>query len=142
MSDPKADCDELLNFVMPFAEQMLSKRREFFPFGAAMRASGEIVPVQGRISRWRRPKSADLIRQIKDAFIDAARKGEYKATAVAYDMRVTLPSSGKQSDAIAVSADHRDGYSAIVVFPYSLDGGEVTLDVPLGYEGEADIFPR
>jgi hypothetical protein len=142
MSESDADCDELLNFVMPFAEQMLGRHGEFHPFGAAMRTDGQIVPVTGSTSRWRRPSAAELTRKIKDALVAGARSGEYRATAVAYDMRVTLPSDGRQSDAVAVAVDHHDGYSAIVVFPYVLNGPEVTMDDPIGYQGEANVFPQ
>jgi hypothetical protein len=31
MIDPKADCEELMNRVVPFAQQMLTTYGEFFP---------------------------------------------------------------------------------------------------------------
>ncbi len=31
------DLDELLNALLPFAQQMLTKRGEFFPFGTGMK---------------------------------------------------------------------------------------------------------
>jgi len=37
------DLDQLLNAVLPFAQQMLSKHGEFFPFGASMTIDGEII---------------------------------------------------------------------------------------------------
>src|SRR5262245_5639067 len=36
----KEDCEDLMNAVLPFAREMLSKHREFYPFGAAMSPSG------------------------------------------------------------------------------------------------------
>jgi len=35
------DLDGLLNITLPFAQQMLAKRSEFYPFGASVTASGE-----------------------------------------------------------------------------------------------------
>jgi hypothetical protein len=36
------DLDQLLNTLIPFAQQMLSKYGELFPFGFAMTANGKI----------------------------------------------------------------------------------------------------
>lgn len=86
------------------------------------------------------PKSTDVIRGLKDAFIAGARNGEYKATALAYDVRITLPSSSEKSDAIAVSLNHRDGYSIVVLFPYRIEDGSALIGTALAQRGEADIF--
>jgi len=40
-----------------------------------------------------------------------------------------------------VSLNHRDNYSAVVLFPYKIDGGELILGTVFDQEGEADIFP-
>ena len=107
MTQPKADCEALMNWLLPFARQMLEGHGEFFPFGAAMRPDGQLVPVAS-FEDTNRPRSADLIRLIKDGFVGGARRGEYKATALVYDVTVKLPSSGETSDAIAISLNHRE----------------------------------
>ena len=40
---PKEECEELMNAVFPFAQQMLTKYREFYPFGGTMSIDGEIA---------------------------------------------------------------------------------------------------
>lgn len=140
MSDPKADCEALMNSVLPFARQMLANQGEFFPFGGAMRPDGQIVSVESYDGN-ERPKSADVIAQMKAGMIAAAREGEYKATAIVYDVRIKLPSTGEPSDAIAVSLNHRDNYSVIVLIPYRIDAGKLILGAALAQKGEADIFP-
>jgi hypothetical protein len=140
-SDPKADCEALMNSVLPFAEQMLSSHGEFLPFGGAMRSSGELVSVAGYDGD-ERPHSADVIRLIKGGFIEAARQGQFKATALVYDVRIKLPSTDDKSDAIAVSLNHRDNYSIVVIFPYKIDSGKLTVGNALAQKGEADIFAR
>jgi hypothetical protein len=137
---PKTDCEVLMNSVIPFAEQMLSSLGEFLPFGGAMRPGGELVSVGGYDGD-DHPKSLDLIRLIKDGLIKAAREGQFKATALVYDVRVILPSTGNKSDAIAVSLNHRDNYSIVVIFPYKLDSGKLTVGNAFAQKGEADIFP-
>jgi hypothetical protein len=138
-SDPKADCEVLMNSVIPFAEQMLSSHGEFLPFGGAMRSDGELASVSGYDGD-EHPKSSDVIRLIKDGFIEAARKGQFKATALVYDVRTILPSTGDKSDAIAVSLNHRDKYSVIVFLPYKIDDGKLTMGDVFAQTGEADIF--
>lgn len=139
MSQAKADCEELLNAAMPFAVQMLERDGEFFPFGNAMQSDGKIVAVGGYDGR-EHPHSAELMRLIKAGFVEAARRSEYRATALVYDVRVKAPSNGDSSDAIAVSLNHRDQYSVIVLFPYWLTEGKLVIDTPFAHAGEADIF--
>lgn len=140
MSNPKADCEALMNSVLPFAEQMLTTHGEFIPFGGAMRPDGQLVSIAGYDGN-EHPKSVDVISLMKDGLIAAARKGEYKATAIIYDVRVKLPSAEEKSDAIAVSLNHRDNYSVIVLFPYKIDNGKLILGTDFAQKGEADIFP-
>ncbi len=60
MSDPKADCEALMNSVLPFAEQMLTTHGEFIPFGGAMRPDGRLVSIAGYDGN-EHPKSVDVI---------------------------------------------------------------------------------
>jgi hypothetical protein len=141
MSEAKVDCEALMNSVLPFAEQMLTNHGAFIPFGGAMRADGELVAVAGYDGQ-ERPQSTDVIAFMKEGFIAAARQGEYKATAIVYDVGVILPSTADKSDAIAVSLNHRDSYSIIVLFPYKIDSGKLILGAAFAQKGEADIFPQ
>ena len=129
-----------MDAVLPFAEQMLTTYGEFFPFGGAMRPDGKLVSVAGDAGN-EHPKSVDVIAIMKKGMIAAARKGEYKATAVVYDVRVKLPSTEEKSDAISVSLNHRDNYSVIVLFPYKIDAGKLILGTAFAQKGEGDIFP-
>jgi hypothetical protein len=104
-----------------------------------MRPDGQLVSIAGYGGN-ERPESADVIAFLKAAFIAAARNGEYKATAIVYDVRVKLPSSEEKSDAIAVSLNHRDDYSVVVLFPYKIDSGKLRLGNAFPQSGEADIF--
>jgi hypothetical protein len=76
---------------------------------------------------------------IKDGFIEAAKQRQFKATAIVYEIRTTLP-AGVKSDAIAVSLNHRDDYSVVVIFPYKINTGEVEFGSTFAQKGEADIF--
>jgi hypothetical protein len=135
----KAECEEVMNTLIPFAQQMLQKNAEFFPFGGAMKVNGEISYIAGYDGR-EQPPSVDIIELLKDGFRSGARSGEYKATALVYDVRVMVPSSGQKSDAVAVSLNHRDGYSVIVYFPYQIKTSKVTFGDAFAKKGEADVF--
>lgn len=136
----KADCEELMNAVLPFAEKILGEQGEFFPYGGAMCPNGEIVYVAGYDGR-EQPPSLDIIQLIKEAFVKGANDGVYSATALVYDVLIAVSAADEKRDAIAVSLNHRDGYSVIVIFPYRLQAGDVIFDEALAEAGEADIFP-
>jgi hypothetical protein len=142
VSDAKADSEALLNSLMPFAEKMLTQHGEFFPFGGAMKPDGEIVNVAGYDGR-ERPPSNDLIELLEEGFRKDAINGVYKATAVVYDVRMILPSTKTSSDAIAVALDHRDNYSVLILFPYTLTAGMLQIGEPFAEKGARNVFkPR
>ena len=141
MASAKEDCEAVMNAFVPFAQQMLSQHGEFLPFGGAMTPGGETVAVAGYDGN-ERPPSMDVIRQLKRAFVAAAKQGQYMATALIYDVRVVVPKSGQKSDAIAVALDHRDDYSVVVYIPYTLEAGEPAYGEVFGQKGENDIFRR
>ena len=141
LSVAKKEAEALLDAALPFAENMLQQHREFFPYGYAMDKNGKTVAVSGYDSR-ERPPSSDLIRQLKKVFVSGAKSGEYKATALVYDVRINLPGTGAKSDAIAVSLNHRDNYSVVVFFPYKFESAKLVVGDPIANQGEADIFRR
>ena len=142
-TQPKADCEVVINFGLPLVEELLKRHGEFLPFGAAMRPNGEIVCL-GAYDGRQVPSLAgslpEMIRSLKGALIDGARRQEYMATALFYEVGFTLPSSSERRDAVAVSLNHRDGYSVIVLLPYKIDEGNIVYDTPHAQPGEADIF--
>ena len=142
-AQPKADCEVVMNFGLPLVEELLKRHGEFLPFGAAMRPNGEIVCLgayDGREVPSLAGSFGEIIRSVKDVLIDGARRQEYMATALFYEVGFTLPSSSERRDAVAVSLNHRDGYSVVVLLPYSIDDGSVVYDTPHAQPGEADIF--
>ena len=135
----KIDCEALMNAMLPFAEKTLGKHGEFFPYGGAMLPNGEIAYVSTYDGR-ERPPSSDIIRSIKGVFVSGANDGSYKATALVYDVSITAPDGRRKQDAVAVSLNHQDGYSVVVLFPYTFGKDDVVFDSPLAQTGEADIF--
>jgi hypothetical protein len=141
VANPKSECEQLLGALLPFAEKMLSKHGEFFPYGGTMDAAGKIN-FSAADNGTEHPPSATLIDMLKADFIDGATHGKYKATALVYDVRVVVPSTGLKSDAIAIDLDHRDDYSIRVYIPYRLDGGKLVLDTLVAEKGAGQIFAK
>ena len=141
MADPKSDVEELMNDAVgvAFADRMLREHGDFFPYGAAMKQDGEIVSVAAHDGT-EHPPSQELISLLKGAFRQSVAEGEYIATAIFYDVRVSLPKEGGKTDAIAAALDHRDDYSVIVFFPYRLDGDQIEYGELFAQAGENDVF--
>jgi hypothetical protein len=140
MQSPKSECEYLMNEAVPFAERMLERHHEFFPYAMALKIDGKVASVASYDGR-EQPPSADVIRQLKEGLRNSARAGEYLAAAIVYDVRVQLPSSKEKSDAIAVQLEHRDHYSVMVYLPYRLEVGKLIIGEPFASEGRHDVFP-
>ena len=139
MTDAKSECEGLLNEMLPFAEETLRKHGEFYPYASAMTPQGEIVYISAYDGR-ERPPSLELIHFIKEGMKTSASRGDYKATALVYDVRVNLPNSVEKSDAIAVDLDHKDNYSVTVLLPYRIKNRELSLGEIFAQRGRSEIF--
>lgn len=132
----------LVNSMLPVAERMLKKYGEFYPYGVFMGPDGSITHVGAADLDTDRPKSGDLIFILKNLVREMAAKGECKAAGVAFDVLVSLPTSGGKVDAIQLNIEHADGYSAEVFFPYRLIDGELIYGATLAQEGKQEIFAK
>jgi len=110
------DFSALLDALMPFAEQMLKKHGEFFPFGAAVSTSGEVsghATYEGN----EMPSSEDVIADLVKAFQGNAAAGAIRASGICYDGRIVQ--DGKKVDAVIISLEHFSGCASKVCVPYS-----------------------
>ena len=142
MNTAKSDVELVLNSVLPFAEEMLVKHGEFFPFGGAMQPDGEIL----HVNTWdgdERPASNDVIAVLTREFKSGAERGDYKATAIVYDILTVPPGKIEKQDAIAIALDHRNDYSVVVVYPYSFDANDqLAIQSPFASKGGGEIFSQ
>jgi hypothetical protein len=141
MSDPQTDCEMLLGALMPFAEQMLTEHGEFYPFAATMSPEGECSMVGFEDEENDEPEPAELIAIFTEQFRREASFGEFKATAIVYNGVTVPPGKAVEQDTVICAVDHRDGFSAKVCFPYSIDDeGQVEIEDPFAAAGENKIF--
>src|SRR5437867_4090945 len=75
------DFDELLNFLIPFAQQMLSKHGEFFPFGAMVSATGEVT-AEAAYDGDEQPPSERIIDLLTGAFRQKAAERQIRAAGI------------------------------------------------------------
>lgn len=136
------DLDTLFNSLLPLAEQMLSKHGEFFPFGAVMRTNGK-VESHAAHDGGEQPASQKLIEMMTRGFRQQAAKGTIRAAAICYDVLTLPPGQAKKTDAICVSAEHRNGEAVDVYVPYVKGWfGKVSYGEIFAVARENQIFSR
>ena len=136
----KHDLEQLLSAAVLFAEQMLTKHGEFFPYGSSMNSDGKISAVGGYTGS-EHPKSTEVIDLLRAGFRREAEAGKIRACALVYDIRTVPPGKTEKTDAIAVELDHRGGMSVVVVYPYAISAGKrAMLGESYAAKGEGKIF--
>ncbi len=139
---PKEECETLMNALVPLAEQLLSKYREFYPFGGTMSVDGKIELGASHTGD-EHPNSQSLIELLEQGFRDGAKRHLYKATAIIVDVRTIPPGKKERWDAVEVRLDHASGYSVKVVFPYAFSrDGKLEFAPSFAARGERRIFGR
>ena len=109
------DTTELLNAVIPFAQQMLTEHGAFMPFGAVVSSTGGVALLAG---------APDI--QAEEAMIEflvsvlkqQASDGHIRASALCYDTRVTAPEMAAKQEAICVELEHASERCARLFLPY------------------------
>jgi hypothetical protein len=137
---PHPDLEELLNALIPFAQEMLAKHGEFYPIGASVGAQGEIACVAGDVGE-ENPDSQEIIDLMVQGLSEQAKRGEIRAAAICYDSRIVPPDQTDKVDAIAVRSEHENGEAIEAYLPYHEAGrGKYEYDELFAVEGEGSIF--
>jgi len=136
----KQDSETLMNAVLPLAEKMLRQYGEFYPYGGYMKPDGTIVELGATDPDTDHPKSKDLFYVLRSSLQDLAERNQCKAVAMVLSVTVTLPNSGRKSDAIQVCIEHSEHYSAEVFFPYQLIENRVVYGERFAQRGKAEVF--
>jgi hypothetical protein len=132
--------NSLLGTLLPFAQEMLEKHGEFYPFGAAMTAEGKINQTAAYTGE-EHPSSQELIDLLVGAFRTQAAKNEVRAVGVCLDVRTIAPGESEKIDAICARLRHSDHESVDVFVPYKKDiSGAITYGQLFARQGERDIF--
>jgi hypothetical protein len=104
------DLDNLLNVVLPLAQELLGKNGQFYPFGASISADGEASLTAADPALGDHPQPDQVLAGLYDgARADAAGN---RAAAFVVDVLAN------GSDAVRVELEHRDGIALVVLVPY------------------------
>jgi hypothetical protein len=84
----KQECEKLMTSLLPTAQSMLGKCREFYPYGGYIELDGQIRHVGVKDETTEYPQFEDMIDVLENFFLEKARAHECKATAIICDVRV------------------------------------------------------
>ncbi len=139
--EARKDLDKLIAALVPFAQQMLSKRGRFFPFGAAMKPDGEVVLMAGDPGEGDQPPSNAIIDTLVAGMRKQASTGELRATGICYDAKLQTAGDKGAQDAICVQLEHGDGGSIIIALKYRRGLlRRYRYDTPLAVKSEPRVF--
>jgi hypothetical protein len=136
----RPELDRLLNAVLPFAQELLAKHHEFYPFGASIDSNGEISQVNASVGK-ENPHSQEVLDSLVAAFRERALRDRLRAAAICLDVRTIPPGSSEKTDAISVRLEHADGEAIEVLLPYERDGlARYRYGTLFAIKGECSIF--
>lgn len=120
MASVRDDKDQVLNALLPFAEQMLRRHGSFHPFAAALTRGGEVeLVLLVTEAAEDHPESAALPASFQEVLRERAVRREIRACGVCADMRVTKPQTGEVTEAIGAFIEHVEDQPVEVYLPYS-----------------------
>jgi hypothetical protein len=136
----RLDLNELMKPLVPFAQEMLAKHGEFYPFGAAMSVAGKVSLTEAYTGTGH-PPSQEVIDLLVDGFRAQAAKKEVRAVGICIDVRTLAPGQTEKTDAICVRLRHADSESLDVFLPYQKDkSGAIQYGKLFATQGDQDIF--
>jgi hypothetical protein len=140
MADPKEEIQQLLNYLLPFAEQMLSSHGEFYPYAATMNAGGEVQAVSAAGDE--QPDVGELLTALHAELREQAAEGRIRASGIAADVSLTDPDSGEVTDAVQLELDHVETEAVDVYVPYTSDDDDdgIKFGELVAAPGQAPIF--
>jgi len=127
------DFDQLINAVLPWAQALLAKHGEFYPFGAVTTADGAVHATAAELGD-EHPVSADVL----DNLYAGARSEADAIRAVAFIADVRT----ETGDAIRVELEAAEGVAIQVVLPYKRSKltRKVSFGIVSAASGESHVW--
>jgi hypothetical protein len=139
MAEPTEEIEQLLNFLLPFAEDLLQRHGEFYPYAATMATDGEVSAVAVDLGD-ERPDVGDLLLELHAQARKQAADGSIRASGIAAAVTLTDPDSGEETDAVQVELDHADGEAVDIYVPYETAGDEIKFGELVAAQGREPVF--
>jgi hypothetical protein len=140
MAEPTDEIQELLNFLLPHAEQMLNEHGEFYPYAAALDSDGQLNAVDAEVDDDDSPDVGDVLFALHEGLREQAAEGAIRATGIAADVTLTDPDSGETTDAVQVELDHANADAVDVFVPYETEVDGIKFGELVAAEGREPVF--
>jgi hypothetical protein len=139
MSDATEEIEQLLNVLLPHAEQMLNEHGEFYPYAAALDADGDVTPVAPSVDE-DHPDVGDVLVALHEGLRAQAADGSIRASGIAADVTLTDPDSGETTDAVQVELDHAHGDAVDIFVPYETQPDGIKFGELVAAQGREPVF--
>jgi len=139
MPEPTDEIQELLNFLLPYAEQMLNQHGEFYPYAAAVGSDGELNTVGTDLDD-DSPDVGELLLALHQGLRERAADGAIRASGIAADVTLTDPDSGETTDAVQVELDHAEADPVDIFVPYETEAEGIKFGELVAAEGREPVF--
>lgn len=113
------DLTSLSRHLLPFAQQMLRRYGEFYPFAATMDANGAIAAAEAYPSGDDHPESQRVLDLLIDGLTLDAETGRIRAAGVCVDVLTIPAGETAKRDAICLKLAQVNGETFDVYVPYS-----------------------
>jgi hypothetical protein len=137
MAEPTDEIQEILSFLLPYAERMLNEHGEFYPYAAALGSDGELNEVATDDDS---PDVAETLLALHEGLRERAAEGAIRASGIAADVTLTDPDSGETTDAVQVELDHADADAVDIFVPYETEGEGIKFGELVAAEGREPVF--
>jgi hypothetical protein len=140
MAEPTDEIQELLNYLLPHAEQMLNEHGEFYPYAAALDSDGQLNAVGADVEDDDSSDVGEVLLALHEGLRERAAEGAIRATGIAADVTLTDPDSGETTDAVQVELDHADADAVDVFVPYETEPDGIKFGELVAAEGREPVF--
>jgi hypothetical protein len=138
MAEPREEIEQLLRYLLPFAEESLNRDGEFRPYAAMVAADGSLKSVESHEGD--EPDVGDLLVALHTELREQAAGGAIRASGIAADVTLTDPDSGEETDAVQLELDHVDTDAVDVYVPYTSGDEGVKFGELVAAAGQAPVF--
>ena len=139
MAEPTDEIQEILSFLLPYAERMLNEHGEFYPYAAALDSDGELNAVATDVDD-DSPDVAEALLALHVGLRERAAEGAIRASGIAADVTLTDPDSGETTDAVQVELDHADADAVDIFVPYETENEGIKFGELVAAEGREPVF--
>jgi hypothetical protein len=138
MPEPKEEIEQLLRYLLPFAEDSLNRDGEFRPYAATMGADGELKSVSAAAGE--EPDVGEVLLALHTELREQAAAGAIRASGIAADVTLTDPDSGTVTDAVQLELDHAETQAVDVYVPYETAADGIKFGDLVAAAGQAPVF--